>query len=182
MKEFKVKCRDKCYKVKAEDSNAAASKVFTKVSREKKNQYSVKFKDRNFIVSATSRRDAANKLYNSMKMKDSAKLKELAYQLAQMGNYFDRANSINSRNILAREDSTKLVEFYKLAVQTYNQLKMELEAMKKVGIPRTPVFDTETGNLLRDAVSRLYWTNDSKCKMIGEKLRVLVKEYGKLVG
>ena len=97
-----------------------------------------------------------------------------------MGNYFDRANSMFSRDILAREDSAKLAEFYNLAVQTYTQLKYEVEQIKKVvnePVDKLWGRDSDTAKLLQDAVSRLYWTHDPKCKAMANKLEPLVKEF-----
>lgn len=117
------------------------------------------------------------------KIKDSDTLKNLAYKFAQMGNYFDRANSANSRKILGREDDEKIAEFYKLGLQVYKQLEQEVNYLKNNKEPReSPLSfwrDNETVDLLLDGAERLVWVNNSKCEALGNKIRNLIKDYKK---
>ena len=117
------------------------------------------------------------------KIKDSDTLKNLAYKFAQMGNYFDRANSTNSRKILGREDDEKIAEFYKLGLQVYKQLEQEVNYLKNNKEPHeSPLSfwrDNETVDLLLDGAERLVWVNNSKCEALGNKIRNLIKDYKK---
>lgn len=117
------------------------------------------------------------------KIKDSDTLKNLAYKFAQMGNYFDRANSANSRDILGREDNEKIAEFYKLGLQVYKQLEQEVDYLKNNKEPRKSPLSfferNETVDLLLDGADRLVWVNNSKCEALGNKIRNLIKEYKK---
>ena len=110
-------------------------------------------------------------------VKDSDKLKQLAYQFAQMGNYFDRANSANSRNILAREDDTKIAEFYNLGLQVYEQLKQEVNYLKNNTNASKRILYNETFDLLYDGSTRLHWIRDPKCKLLAKKLDELINAY-----
>lgn len=116
-------------------------------------------------------------------LKDSDTLKNLAYKFAQMGNYFDRANSANSRKILGREDDEKIAEFYKLGLQVYKQLEQEVNYLKNNKEPRESPLSflerNETVDLLLDGAERLVWVNNSKCEALGNKIRNLIKDYKK---
>lgn len=124
------------------------------------------------------------KLTKHASVGDSDKLKQMAYKFAQMGNYFDRANSARSREILGKEDDQKYAEFYNYGLQVLAQLKQEVESMKRNDIsskPYTRSFDNDTLNLLRDAASRLYWIasdmRDRKGDALSKKIQDLIKEY-----
>lgn len=116
-------------------------------------------------------------------VKDSDKLKQMAYKFAQMGNYFDRANSARSRNILAKEDDQKYAEFYNYGLQVLAQLKQEVEGIKKNATPAnySRSFDNDTLNLLNDGANRLYWIasdrRDKKGDILSKKILELAKEY-----
>lgn len=116
-------------------------------------------------------------------LKDSDTLKNLAYKFAQMGNYFDRGNSANSRDILGREDNEKIAEFYKLGLQVYKQLEQEVNYLKNNKEPRKSPLSflerNETVDLLLDGAERLVWVNNSKCEALGNKIRNLIKDYKK---
>ena len=116
-------------------------------------------------------------------LKDSDTLKNLAYKFAQMGNYFDRANSVNSRKILGKEDDEKIAEFYKLGIQVYKQLEKEVDYLKNNKEPlESPLSfwrDNETVNLLVDGAERLIWIRNPKCEALGNKIRNLIKDYKK---
>lgn len=134
-------------------------------------------------------RDLLYSIKDSKKTKDSDKLKNLAYKFAQMGNYFDRANSARSREILAKEDDKKYPEFLRLGFEVLNQLKIEVEGMKSAktlkGIGYFASYDNQTLALLNDAISRLYWAAsdkvDAKGKLLSQKLEDIYKEYKRLV-
>lgn len=114
-------------------------------------------------------------------LKDSDTLKNLAYKFAQMGNYFDRANSFNSREILGKEDDEKLPEFYNLGLQVYKQLEQEVDYLKNNKEPLKSSLsfwrDNETVNLLVDGADELYWNGDKKCKLLSKKIKNLISEY-----
>ena len=115
-------------------------------------------------------------------LKDSDTLKNLAYKFAQMGNYFDRANSHNSREILGKEDDKKLPEFYNLGLQVYKQLEQEVEYLKnnkRTNSNRDYGFLSETVSLLEDGADRLYRIKDEKCKLLSKKINDLLYEYKK---
>lgn len=116
-------------------------------------------------------------------LKDSDTLKNLAYKFAQMGNYFDRANSVNSRKILGKEDDEKIAEFYKLGLQVYKQLEQEVDYLKNNKEPLKSSLsfwrDNETVNLLVDGAERLIWIPNPKCEALGNKIRNLIKDYKK---
>lgn len=116
-------------------------------------------------------------------LKDSDTLKNLAYKFAQMGNYFDRANSANSRKILGKEDDEKIAEFYKLGLEVYKQLEQEVNYLKNNKEPRESSLsfwrDNETVDLLVDGAERLIWIPNPKCKALGNKIRNLIKDYKK---
>lgn len=117
------------------------------------------------------------------KIKDSDTLKNLAYKFAQMGNYFDRANSVNSRKILGREDDEKIAEFYKLGLQVYKQLEQEVNYLKNNKEPLKSSLsfwrNNETVDLLVDGAERLIWIPNPKCEALGNKIRNLIKDYKK---
>lgn len=117
------------------------------------------------------------------KIKDSDTLKNLAYKFAQMGNYFDRANSAASRKILGKEDDEKIAEFYKLGLQVYKQLKQEVDYLKNNKEPLKSSLsfwrDNETVRLLVDGAERLIWIRNQKCEALGNKIRSLIKDYKK---
>lgn len=116
-------------------------------------------------------------------LRDSDTLKNLAYKFAQMGNYFDRANSANSREILGKEDNEKIAEFYKLGLEVYKQLEQEVNYLKNNKEPRKSPLSflerNETVDLLLDGAERLVWVNNSKCEALGNKIRNLIKDYKK---
>lgn len=146
-----------------------------------KKLFSVKYNDYKFKVFAKDHQDAANKIFRNMR--DSSKLYELAYKLGQLANYFDRANSVQSRNILGREDETKMAEFFNLGLQTYNQLKFEVEQMKKAGLEEGIRYfkHNDIVDLLDDASSRMFWLREPKLKTLHEKLEPLIRDYERLV-
>lgn len=115
-------------------------------------------------------------------LKDSDTLKNLAYKFAQMGNYFDRAHSANSRKILGKEDDEKISEFYNLGLQVYKQLEQEVDYLKnnkRINSNRDYGFLSETASLLEDGSNTLYWTEDKKCKLLSKKIDNLLYEYKK---
>lgn len=126
------------------------------------------------------------------KANDSDKLSKLAYELGQLANYFDRANSANSRNLLSKDDSTMLKKFYAKGLEVLNQLKKEVAGMEhQNGGPaqRTSYFDrTDTVNLILDAADRMYYLyknidNENeyqRFKKLGEQLENLAKQYNSL--
>lgn len=123
------------------------------------------------------------KLMKHASVGDSDKLKQMAYKFAQMGNYFDRANSARSREILGKEDDQKYAEFYNYGLQVLAQLKQEVEGIKKNAIPAnySRSFDNDTLNLLNDGANRLYWIasdrRDKKGDILSKKILELAKEY-----
>ena len=124
---------------------------------------------------------------------DSDKLNKLAYELGQLANYFDRANSASSRNLLAKDDSTMLKKFYAKGLETLNQLKKEVAGMEHQSggpAPMKNYFDrTDAVNLILDAADRMYYLyknidNDNeyqRFKKLGEQLESLAKQYNSLV-
>lgn len=130
------------------------------------------------------------KLFDSSKMKDSDALAKLAYEFAQMANYFDRANSAHSREFLAKEDDVKYKEFLRKGLQLKGQLQREIDGMKKgmksgqkIGYFNS--YDNKTLGLLSDAISRLSWTSHDMHDKAGYKLALeldgLYEEYRKLI-
>lgn len=124
------------------------------------------------------------KLTKHTRVEDSDKLKQMTYKFAQMGNYFDRANSLNSRQILSKEDDQKYTEFYNYGLQVFAQLKQEVEGIKKSTNPKKDYsysFDNETLNLLKDGTSRLSSIaqdrRDAKGKALANKISDLIREY-----
>lgn len=116
------------------------------------------------------------------KIKDSDTLKNLAYKFAQMGNYFDRAHSLNSRKILGKEDDEKIPEFYNLGLQVYKQLEQEVDYLKNnksTNSNRDYGFLSETVSLLEDGVNGLNMIKDEKCKLLSKKINDLLYEYKK---
>jgi hypothetical protein len=115
-------------------------------------------------------------------LKDSDTLKNLAYKFAQMGNYFDRAHSANSRKILGKEDDEKIAEFYKLGLQVYKQLEQEVDYLKnnkRTNSNRDYGFLSETVGLLEDGANGLNKIKDEKCKLLSKKINDLLYEYKK---
>lgn len=138
----------------------------------------------NVYIKAASVNDAVKKYKMQDSLKDSDKLKQMAYKFAQMGNYFDRANSARAREILAKEDDKKYPEFYNYAVQVYQQLKFEVENIKRNSTVKQNYswsFDNQTLSLLNDGANRLYWIaedrRDNKGELISKKILELAKEY-----
>lgn len=116
------------------------------------------------------------------KIKDSDTLKNLAYKFAQMGNYFDRAHSANSRKILGKEDDEKIPEFYNLGLQVYKQLEQEVDYLKnnkRINSNRDYGFLSETVGLLEDGANGLNKIKDEKCKLLSKKINDLLYEYKK---
>lgn len=116
------------------------------------------------------------------KIKDSDTLKNLAYKFAQMGNYFDRAHSLNSKKILGREDDEKIAEFYNLGLQVYKQLEQEVDYLKnnkRTNSNRDYGFLSETVSLLEDGANGLNKIKDDKCKLLSKKINDLLYEYKK---
>lgn len=115
-------------------------------------------------------------------LKDSDTLKNLAYKFAQMGNYFDRAHSANSRKILGKEDDEKIAEFYNLGLQVYKQLEQEVDYLKnnkRINSNRDYGFLSETVGLLEDGANELNKIKDEKCKLLSKKINDLLYEYKK---
>lgn len=120
-------------------------------------------------------------------MKDSDALAKLAYEFAQMGNYFDRANSAHSREYLAENDDVKYREFLRKAIQVKSQLQKEVAAMKNQVISAGEIssWENKTKNLLIDGCNRLYWTASDMRDKTGEKLSkeidALNSEYARII-
>lgn len=115
-------------------------------------------------------------------LKDSDTLKNLAYKFSQMGNYFDRAHSLNLKKILGREDDEKIAEFYNLGLQVYKQLEQEVDYLKnnkRTNSNRDYGFLSETVGLLEDGANRLNMIKDEKCKLLSKKINDLLYEYKK---
>lgn len=115
-------------------------------------------------------------------LRDSGTLKNLAYKFAQMGNYFDRAHSANSRKILGKEDDEKISEFYNLGLQVYKQLEQEVDYLKnnkRISSNRDYGFLSETVGLLEDGANGLNKIKDEKCKLLSKKINDLLYEYKK---
>ena len=151
-----------------------------------KKSFKVSYRDRAFKVKANDHEEAARKIidkFNNVSMKDSSKLYDLAYKLGQLANYFDRANSINSRNILGKEDEAKKAEFYNLGLQTYNQLKFEVEQMRKAGNTDNGKYSVNNNivDLLDDASNEMFHLRDPKLRLLHEKLEPLIRDYERLV-
>lgn len=118
-------------------------------------------------------------------IKDSDRLSKLAYELGQLANYFDRANSARSREYLAQNDAEMLNKFYNKGLETYSALKQEVEAMEKRTSSDAKYkfsFDSKTANLLSDAADRMHFIyrllNDNSYKRF-ERLSTLIDEYTK---
>ena len=110
------------------------------------------FKINGQIIKALSLTDAVKSC------KDSDRLKQLAYKFAEMGSYFDRANSASSREILSKNDENKMFDYYKLALEIKKQLQKEIPLMKNEKYLGSWEDGNETVKLLTDAISRFYWT------------------------
>lgn len=125
---------------------------------------------------------------DSVFVSDSDKLSQMVYKLGQLANYFDRANSAHSRKYLGAEDDKKVAEFYSLGVQTYNQLKSEVDAMKRAGVEEDKygfTWDNKIVDILRDVIERFYFLGvdrgDAKLKLLSDKFEPLMTEYNNLV-
>lgn len=135
------------------------------------------------VTISTNSNEEYSLYWDSKKVSDSKKLSDLAYELAQMANYFDRANSSHSRKWLAKDDEVMLRKFFDLGVRTLNQLKIDIDRMEKAGIePNTNWWgDNETYGLLKDASSRMYFTNEPKLVALSKKFDPLISIYNKLI-
>lgn len=137
----------------------------------------------NVYIKAASANDAVKQYKMQDSVKDSDKLKQMAYTFAQMGNYFDRANSAGSRKILAKEDDRKYAEFYNYGLQVLNQLKQEVDDIKKFAKEDRKFYahDNQTTSLLSDGASALYWIasdrRDQKGEVLSKKIQALIKDY-----
>lgn len=129
-------------------------------------------------------------IYNHKRVADSDQLRQLAYQLGQLANYFDRSNSAHSRNLLSDKDKQKLTEFYNLGLKVYDVLKKEVESLKRASAdgkverfrPKSPLDSwSNTEKLLNDAINRMYWTREPKLVLLSKKLDALVTEYGNTI-
>lgn len=116
------------------------------------------------------------------RVSDSDELKRLAYQFAQAANYFDRANSMRSRHLLAKEDESKLAELYNLGLKVYSQLSREVEKMKSIPTARQPYgIENETILLLDDAADRLIFMKSNRLAKLGQIIEQKTNEYKKLL-
>lgn len=120
-------------------------------------------------------------IYNHRRVADSDQLRQLAYQLGQLANYFDRANSAHSRNLLSDKDKQKMTEFYNLGLKVYDVLKKEVESLKRASaegkVERFRYDWSDTERLLDDAISIMHWTREPKLELLSKKLDALVTEY-----
>lgn len=130
----------------------------------------------------------AVKLHKDSKIKDSDVLYKMAYELGQLANYFDRANASKSRELLAKDDDTKLAQFYMLGLKTLAQLKKENEQMSK---HKDATYSFSTNNitaLILDAANKMYYTYSftrsdataKKFEVLSTKLTEQAKLYNKL--
>lgn len=151
-------------------------------------QFKIKKGKKTWLVKAADKDSALDKLVEKgfiEKMEDSDKLKQLAYEFGQKGAYFDRANSANSRNILGKDDEVKYQDFVNTGFKVYEQLKQEVDNVQKTG-RSFGKYETwsDTLNLIKDGLNRLFWASDNvnssaraKGKALAEKLENLTKEY-----
>lgn len=132
-------------------------------------------------VEAVRKAKAVKDAMHIGRVADSSKLRQMAYDLAQLGNYFDRANSAFSRELLSDRDRQKLTEFFNLGTRTYNALKNEVDSIKRAAaLGKFHPVDLEmsdTQKLLYDAISRMHWTGDPKLRMLSQKMSDLWDEY-----
>lgn len=136
-----------------------------------------KYKIGKYIIKAKSVEDSV-KIYK--KIKDSDRLKQLAYKFAETGSYFDRANMAQSRELLSKNDESKLFEYYKLALEVKKQLEKEIPMMKNQ--EDLYIWDNDILKLLKAGISKFYWVmtkySDSR---IGRQGQLLYKELNKLL-
>lgn len=138
-----------------------------------------KFKINGISVKADSIADAIHQV------KDSDLLKQMAYKLADMASYFDRANAPHSRNQFQQQEyEKKLTETYTYGLKVYEQLKKEINAMNSSNsIGKGGWRNTETVDLLKDAGHNIYWAagdvypRKSHIQTFGRKLEDLANEY-----
>ena len=83
----------------------------------------------------------------------------MAYKLAQMTSYFDRANTPRSRKLLSQEDETKKAELFSYGNEVLNQLNQEVANMKRAGVNNDSPFaeTTKIADLLVEAGDGMYW-------------------------
>ena len=112
-------------------------------------------------------------------IKDSNKLLQMAYKLAQMSSYFDRANTPRSRKLLSQEDETKKAELFSYGNEVLNQLNQEVDNMKRAGVNNNSPFaeTTKIADLLVEAGDGMYWIGDTKLQILGKKLKSSANEY-----
>lgn len=133
------------------------------------------------MIFSKEQHENIKKLHDSVH--DSDALAKLAYEFAQMGNYFDRANSAHSREILGKEDEAKYKEFLRKGIQVKAQLQKEVAAMNAAQIDPSKkpkglfAKEDDTNRLLRDGIHLLYWAADNMRDQTGIKLS---KELDKL--
>lgn len=114
---------------------------------------------------------------------DSDKLKQMAYKFAQMANYFDRGDSINSRKILAKEDDRNYADFYNYGLQVLAQLKFETKQLQEKVVPEKyrKSSENETIALLEDGSAILYNVaeehNDKKGEILSKELTKFTGKY-----
>lgn len=167
-----VKCSDgKTYRISTinlmEDLNGSVARAIDSIEDSKINK----------IIKITK---LVSKLDSKTSARDSDQLRRLAYDFAQMGNYFDTANSAHSRHILGKDDERKIVEFYNLGLKVYDQLEMETENMRRFGKESGKWYvDNNTVALLTDGANRLYWTGDKRYEVLSRKILDLVNDYNK---
>lgn len=124
-------------------------------------------------------------------IKDSDRLSNLAYELGQLANYFDRANSAKSRQYLAKNDTEMLNKFYNKGLETLAVLKQEVENMEKYVKTDDKKyrfsFNNKTADLLSDAASRMYFIYSivdgaayKKFEVLGKRIEEYAKRYRKL--
>lgn len=127
-------------------------------------------------------------LHKDSKIKDSDVLYKMAYELGQLANYFDRANASKSRELLAKDDDTKIAQFYTLGLKTLAQLKKENEQMSK---HKDATYSFSTNNivaLILDAANKMYYmysctrsdATAKKFEVLSTKLIEQAKLYNKL--
>lgn len=140
-----------------------------------------KYKIGKYVINAETPVKAMKiaKVLDSTKCKDSDKLLQMAYKLAQMTSYFDRANTPRSRQLLSQEDETKKAELFNYGMQVLNQLNQEIDNMKKAGVNNDSPFaqTTKIADLLTEAGDGMYWIGDTKLQALGKKLKASANEY-----
>ena len=118
---------------------------------------------------------------SAAKVKDSDRLKKLAYEFASMGSELDRANSAQSRDILSRGDEAKIAKLYQKGLEVFAQLKEEVPKISVTGNDRRhqSPYNSEVYKLLLDGNHGLYWGGDAKCRALSKKIEELLDEYRK---